>query len=438
MKSHELQFPRRDLFTTKQPFFGFDGTSHPGTFGLAPKPRRTRATSSLPRLSLHEGGSHLLSVGATGSGKTNMLIANLLLYEGSAIVVDLRGDAARATAHFRRTVLNQDTYVCDPFGVSGFKTNRLDPTDIATLPNIEVESESQTIASTLSSDHLSMRDPYWHVQAGSLIASTIAYLLTQPDPAKRSMSHLIDLLFADDTVYTLAVLLDTVVKKGTFAYEGIAAFLQLPDSQANTRFCVLSTAQSMLHAFRSSSVRNAMGPSDIPLGDLLTGKPMTIYLALPIERMASHGVVLKLWLEVLLQVLMRRSSTPALPTWVMVDEAAQIGPCAAIKTVATYLRANGVRLWTMWQDISQIRALYPTDWQTLVNNTSALTFMPGNALGARELAAIAGVNPTLLSDLELDEQLVCEVGHEPHVVRMAKYWKDRQFEGRYQTPPRYL
>lgn len=424
-----------------RPFLGYETTGSTG-FGLAARVgaragRGAGTASGDAAPVVHDGGSHLLSIGATGSGKTNLLIANLLRYEGSAIVVDIRGDAARATERFRREGLGQATHVLDPFGVTGRPTARLDPLDVAALPNTEIESEAQSIAATLAADHLFAKDPYWQQQAASLIGSNVAHLFEQPDPEKRSMNRIVDMLFADDVPYQQAVMLDSEVKKDGFAYRGMAAFVQLPDGTANTRYCVLSTAHAMLHSFRSSAVRSALGPSTVNLADLLHGRPVTIYLVLPVERMASHGVVLRLWLDTLLQVLLRRATPPVVPTMVLVDEAAQIGPSPALKTVATYLRASGVRLWTFWQDLSQLRALYPLDWPTLVNNTSGLTFMPGTGLAARELAAMAGVAPSAVASLAADEQLVCETGREPRTVRMARYWLDPRFAGRFDPIPRY-
>jgi type IV secretion system protein VirD4 len=421
-----------------QPFFGYaTGAKLPSVGFGSPN---TSSGKGRKRPVLHAGNSHLLTVGATGSGKTNLLIANLLQYEGSAIVIDIRGDAARATERFRRENLGQQTYTIDPFGVTGRPTDRLNPLDVVTLPNIELESECQSIAATLASGHLSERDPYWHHAASDFVAADLAYLLTRPEPEKHCFGALMDLLYSDDAPYGHAVILDTVLQneKDTFAYKGIGAWVNLPDSTSNTRYCVLSTALSMLHSFRSKAMQGAMnGPSSINLIDLLEGKPITLYLVLPIERMASHGICLRLWLDVLLQVLMRRQVAPDIPTLVMVDEAAQIGPCPALKTVATYLRAHGVRLWTFWQDLPQLRSIYPRDWETLVHNTSALTFMPGNGLAARELAAIAGVPRAALEGLALDQQLICEMGSEPKIVQMAQYWKDARFKGRFENIPRF-
>lgn len=421
---------------TALPFLGYESTTALPSVGFASGLDQSLTRRRRP--ALHAGNSHLLTVGATGSGKTNLLIANLLQYEGSVIVVDIRGDAVRSTERFRREVLGQPTFVLDPFGVTGRATDRLNPLDLAWLPGVELDSECQSMAATLATGHHSARDPFWHNTASDLLAADLSYLLTAAEPAKRSFDGLVELLYSEDAAYEHMVILDSKVKKGSFAHAGIAAWVSMPDGTANTRYCVLATAHSMLHSFRSKLMRAAMAsPSTVNLRDLLEGKPMSIYLSLPIERMASHGVCLKLWLDLLLQVLMRRSTPPAIPTLVMVDEAAQLGPSPALKTVATYLRAHGVRLWTFWQDLSQLRSTYPLDWETLVNNTSALTFMPGTGLAGRELAAVAGVSPAALASLGLDQQLVCETGKRPRVVDMARYWQDARFRGRFDPIPRF-
>jgi type IV secretion system protein VirD4 len=425
-------------FRTALPFFGYSSEAKIASIGFiggsdAPRTRRKQPF-------YHAGNSHILTIGATGSGKTNLLIANLLQYQGSVIVIDIRGDAVRATQRFRREVLGQQTFVIDPFGVTGLQTDRLNPFDVIKLPGVEIESECQSIAATLGAGYEISRDPYWWHTASDLISAQLAYLLTRDDAKMHSFNALVELSYSDEPVYQHAVLLDTALanERQSFAYKGIAAWVNVPDGSGSTRMCILSTAHSMLHSFRSKVICDAMGsPSSIDLTDLLDGKPLSIYLVLPIERLTSHSVCLRLWLDVLLQVLMRRQVTPAIPTLVMVDEAAQIGPCPALKTVATYLRAHGVRLWTFWQDLSQLRRNYPLDWETLVNNTSALSFLPGNGLAARELAGVAGVSRAALEGLNLDQQLVCEAGSEPRIVDMAQYWKDRRFKGRFDQIPRF-
>lgn len=163
--------------TTDRPFFGYAQPDAP-PFGFGRSPSESCDVS---RVALHEGAAHLMTIGQTGGGKTNLMIANLLQYRGGVIAIDVRADAARATARFRREVLGQETIILDPFGITGLPTQQLDPLAIACLPGVDVESEAQSLGALLTSEHRSDRDPYWHAQASSLIASALAFLLCQPE-----------------------------------------------------------------------------------------------------------------------------------------------------------------------------------------------------------------------------------------------------------------
>ena len=70
---------------------------------------------------------HVLTMAGSRAGKgVSLIVPNLLLYPGSALVIDPKGENARITAGRRgkgtRTGgpgLGQDVHVIDPFGVSG-------------------------------------------------------------------------------------------------------------------------------------------------------------------------------------------------------------------------------------------------------------------------------------------------------------------------------
>ena len=78
---------------------------------------------------------HVMTIGGSRGGKGVSLIEpNLMFYEGSALVVDTKGELARHTAARRgagveggKGGLKQKVYVLDPFGVSGVKTSTFNP-----------------------------------------------------------------------------------------------------------------------------------------------------------------------------------------------------------------------------------------------------------------------------------------------------------------------
>jgi type IV secretion system protein VirD4 len=88
-------------------------------------------------------------VGAPGSGKGLMIKANLLNWQHSVVVVDLKGDTYADTANFRESELKQKIYVLDPKSATG---HRFDP--VAAIPKanrrqlaFEIVSRGDDVAS---------------------------------------------------------------------------------------------------------------------------------------------------------------------------------------------------------------------------------------------------------------------------------------------------
>jgi type IV secretion system protein VirD4 len=140
-----------------------------------------------------------------------------------------------------------------------------------------------------------------------------------------------------------------------------------------------------------------MRSSLISVKDIITGAPVTVYITVPPAKLNSHRAVLRLWIGSLLMALMRR--TPGLypnATLILIDETAQLGPMAELETAITLMRGFGIQTWTFWQDLDQIRAIYPRGWRTIINNSSALQcFGVKNAQSAKEIETLMGITDDL-------------------------------------------
>ena len=87
--------------------------------------------AELLRGSRREHGN-IAVVGPPGSGKGLMIKANLLNWQHSVIVVDLKGDTHADTADFRERALGQQVFVLDPKSATG---HRIDPVAITPKEN---------------------------------------------------------------------------------------------------------------------------------------------------------------------------------------------------------------------------------------------------------------------------------------------------------------
>ncbi len=133
---------------------------------------------------------HLLSVAPTRTGKgVSLIVPNLLVYAGSAMVIDPKGENAWLTAEFRRKSLCQKVLILDPWGEVnrryGEKTGKLET--IARFNPLSIlDPESEHYADDLAylADALVInqgKDPHWDDSARELVAGLISYVIEDSD-----------------------------------------------------------------------------------------------------------------------------------------------------------------------------------------------------------------------------------------------------------------
>jgi type IV secretion system protein VirD4 len=109
-----------------------------------------------------------------------------------------------------------------------------------------------------------------------------------------------------------------------------------------------------------------------------------------------------------------------------------------LRVAMTLMRGYGVRCWLYIQDLSQLKHLYPLDWETLTNNAGVVqTFGLTNHLMARQVADIFDVRPSELLAMKADEQMLLFGGGRVKRARKLDYLNDATFRGLYTPNPRY-
>ncbi|MEL6613200.1 MAG: TraM recognition domain-containing protein, partial [Bacteroidota bacterium] len=118
----------------------------------------------------------------------------------------------------------------------------------------------------------------------------------------------------------------------------------------------------------------------------------------------------------------------------LLDEAAQLGTLHDLVTAVTLLRGYGVRVWSFWQDLAQLKANYPKAWPTLLANARTLQLFEPHWLFRRELATLLHVLPDDLA-LPPDAQLLVGPDGVPRRARKADYLTDALFAGHFDANP---
>ena len=141
---------------------------------------------------------HVLTVAGSRAGKgVSLIVPNLILYEGSAFVVDPKGENAAITAGRRGkgtrkdgAGLGQDVYVLDPFDVSGKRQRRKRPVSFNPLAELDIDDEDVVEDASMFAEALithAEKDRHWTESAQALLRALILVALADPDPRRRNL-----------------------------------------------------------------------------------------------------------------------------------------------------------------------------------------------------------------------------------------------------------
>lgn len=321
------------------------------------------------RLLGRDDDRHIVTIAGTRAGKSStVLIPNLLRYPGSSIVIDFKGEIARATAK-RRAAMGQRVFVLAPFGESGFQTAHHNPFGEIGMGRPEhVAADAALLADALIISN--NKDPHWTDSAKNLIRGIVLYLLATA-PKRATLRELRRLLNA--TPAELDRLFSEMASSS--AFDGVvanigAAFLGKKESGGRELQGILSTAQEQTAPL--DDIVGITGKSDFALSDLADGNT-TIYLVLPGMRLATHYRWLRLVVQQALIAMERRPiARGRLPVWFVLEEFPALGHLRPIEAAAGLMAGYGVKLWSVIQDLTQLQTHYPKSWETFLGNAGVI------------------------------------------------------------------
>jgi type IV secretion system protein VirD4 len=340
---------------------------------------------------------HVVTVAGNRAGKSStVLIPNLRRYPGSVIVLDPKGELARATADHRRR-MGQRVYVLDPFGETEFTSAAHNPFDeLGHGKPSHIAADAAQVADALIIAN--NKDPHWTDSARNLIRGLILHLLTTTSAATlRRVRALLNGTPAElDELFTAMT--------ESEAFDGIVSnvgrsFLGKLEAGGRELQGILSTAQEQTAPL--DDIASVTDRSDFCLSELATER-MSIYLVLPGMRMGTHYRWLRLVIQLALAA-MERNRIPRgqLPVWFVLEEFPSLGHMRSIETAAGLMAGFGVKLWSVLQDLTQLKTHYPKSWETFLGNAGVV-----QAFGNADLTTTEHLSKLLGATQVLERQAV--------------------------------
>ena len=337
---------------------------------------------------------HILTIAGSRAGKgVSLIVPNLLLYEGSAFVIDPKGENAAITAR-RRQAMGQDVYVLDPFGVSGCPTSSFNPLAELSLRDKDVIEDAGVFADALI-EHPVQADRHWSESAQALIRALILLTLAHPRPYRRNLVTVRKLLTltdpwlewrAEQEKYNhpaelkvpkpkpqealFLLLRDQRGKRHGDVCVGVAE--QFEAMEGKELGSVLSTAKTQTQWLDDPRVKKVLGYSQFKMIDLKR-KKTSVYLCLPAMRMGTHARWLRLMIMHSLNVMERTRFKPEAPVLFVLDEFPVLGFMKPIEVAAGLMAGFWVKLWTIVQNVGQLKQHYQQSWETFFANAGMVT-----------------------------------------------------------------
>ena len=405
---------------------------------------------------------HVLIVASARSGKgADLIIPNLLAYNGSVFVLDPKGENARATQRHRATL--GPVHCLDPWGLTGQPTARFNPLRRLSQPGNEddIATGAAALAAALVlPDNGNNR--YFSDSARQLIEALIAYAVTDENLRPVADLKLVRILLTLHPRPALEAMSRTTTGPDTIR-SNAGRMLALGEREFGQ---ILSSAVTETAFLDDPRLQNALSAQDERQIDFAAWRTGTasVFLCLPAPYFKSFNRWLRLVVTSALDEMMRQHRPPPQPVLFILDELATLERLQPVEDAIGLASGYGVQLWPIFQDIGQLKDIYKEKWSSFVGNAGIrLFFGTQDYATAQEVSRLLG-NETRqtemmrggeVTDLRLDKRELLTPDEimsmderdmitflpqisgtrvRPILTRRVRYFEDPRFNGLWDGP----
>ena len=332
----------------------------------------------------------------TRSGKgVSHIIPNLLTFDGSVVVLDIKGENYNLTSAFRQMHMKNEVVYFNPFSASSMRWNPL--SYISKDQNFRVNG-LQALAKMIYPSN--PKEPFWPDSAANLFVGLALLVLETPSlpqtigeirrqstgKGKSISEYLIDVmeLRADPTKCDFPL--------SSACITSLQLFVKNPDATLNN---IVATLAAPLAIFGNAVVDKATSGDDFFLTDVRR-KRVSIYVHIPAKEVMQAAFIVNLFFSQLINENLGElpEDNPALKyqCLMIMDEFTSIGKVESIAKSVGFMAGYNMRLDIIIQDKSQLEAAYgKEDARNIISNMGTrIVFTPNEVKDAEEYSKLIG------------------------------------------------
>lgn len=368
----------------------------------------------------HGDDRHAIVIAGSRSGKGRSGgIPNALLWPGSAVFNDPKGETATITAVPRSRRPGHMVAVLDPRGAATVPDElriSFNPMAMIDAGHDDAIDLAAAIGDALMLGSEDGKDIHWNESARGIFEAVLLHVATTQTGLSRSLVKVRQLLTLGDPEFAATLNASERDRLGDKAEEVSpfdALWTAMGDSKAsnpavrdvimgaahtiadmgeNERGSVLSTARRNTKFIDSPWMRRCLQGDETGRQldlDQLKASPggLSLYICLPARFIPTHARFLRLVLNLALYRMEAQGlAKPACghPVLFVLDEFAALGRLEAIEKAAGLMAGYGVKLMPVLQDLGQLKRHYKESWETFLGNAGVLQFFANSDLTTLE------------------------------------------------------
>lgn len=358
-----------------------------------------------PKIPANARNLNACVIGSSGSGKTRFwLTPQLLQAHSSYVVVDPKGGTLSQCGFFLQKKKGYQVRVFNSIDFS--KSMHYNP-----LAYIKTESDVLKFVNALIANTKGEGkegDPFWTKAETLLYCALVAYIVFEGPEEERNMNTLVEMINSmevreDDESFKNAVdyMFDGLAKRNPQHF-AVRQYAKYKLASGKTAKSILISCGARLAPFDIAELREIMSYDELELDKL--GDEKTALFFLISDTDTTYNFIVALAFSQMFNLLCERADSKyggRLPHHVRVlwDEAANTGQVPGLEKLVAVIRSREVSLTLFYQAMSQCKALYKDNAETIMGNMDSIVF-----LGGREASTLKDISENWLGKATISMQ----------------------------------
>ena len=344
-------------------------------------------------------------IGSSGSGKTRFwLTPQLLQAHSSYVVVDPKGGTLSQCGYFLQRKKGYKVKVFNSIDFS--KSMHYNPMSYIKTESDVLKFVNALIANTKGDGKEG--DEFWTKAETLLYCALVAYIVFEGPEEERNMNTLVEMINSmevreDDESFKNAVdyMFDGLAKRNPQHF-AVRQYAKYKLASGKTAKSILISCGARLAPFDIAELREIMSFDELELDKL--GDEKTALFFLISDTDTTYNFIVALAFSQMFNLLCERADNKyggRLPHHVRVlwDEAANTGQVPGLEKIVAVIRSREVSLTLFYQAMSQCKALYKDNAETIMGNMDSIVF-----LGGREASTLKDISENWLGKATISMQ----------------------------------